>query len=92
MRTQDLAAVVLDLAVALGCALGGQKVRAGCQAGCSHKDFRAYIGERQRRARCRIHDLILEFQIREPNGVGEAAGVEIDAHYMVAGNVEVVIQ
>src|SRR6202167_129592 len=43
-------------------------------------------------SRGRVHDLILELQVGETDGMAEAASIEVQADHFVAGYVDVVIQ
>ena len=75
MLAHDPAAVILDLMVALRSALRRQLVRARAEA--PEEDIDPEVGKWQARPRYGVDDLILELQIRKPDGMGEAAGVEI---------------
>ncbi len=87
---KDLATVVLDLAVRLRSALRRQQVRSGEERPGTH--FQPGAAERQAGvAQGRIHDLVLELQIRKADAVGKAPSVEVNPEHVLPGNIFVVI-
>src|ERR1035438_5901178 len=85
----SLAAVILDLMIALRSALRREFVRARAEA--SNEDIDPEVGEWQIRPRHGVDDLVLELQIRKANGMGEASGVEIQAYDFISSVVFVVV-
>src|SRR5580692_8732342 len=92
VRPENPAAVILEFVIALRRALRSELIRPGDKSSRAHKDFRAKVAERKRAvARRRIDDLVLEFQIRKTNRMGEGPGIEVDTQNMISGDVLVVI-
>src|SRR6202453_5447247 len=78
--------------IALWSALRGQVIRSRYQPCGAHENLRARTVEGQRGVTCgRIHDLVLELQEREADGVGEWSSIEIYANHIVASDVFIVI-
>src|SRR5260370_5629429 len=90
MGVVNLTAVVLDFVVGLRGALRRQKVRADEERSCTYFQPRATERERAVVQR-RIHNLILEFQIREADAVSKASRTEVEPDHMLPGDVLVVV-
>ena len=85
----DLAAVILDLMVALRSALRRQKIRPRGKR--PDGNVGREISKRQVRSPHGVLDLVLEFQIREADGMREAPGIEIQTDHIVTRVVRVVV-
>src|SRR5208283_283241 len=78
---EDLAAIILDLVVALRSTLGCQQVRAYGET--PDVDAHRIVRKRKTGTAGGILNLVLELQVREADGVSETAGIEIQAHHFV---------
>src|ERR1700733_15398811 len=84
-----LAAVILDLMIALRGTLRCEFVRARAEA--SDEDIDPKVGQRQVRPCHGVEDLVLELQIRKANGVSKAAGGEVYANNFISRVVFVLV-
>ncbi len=87
--SNHLAAVILDLVIALRRRLRSQQVRPHRKR--SDVDRYRIVRERQSASAHRIQNPVLKLQVREADGVGDAAGVEVNASHVISRVVQVVV-
>ena len=87
MRLNGLAAVVFDLNVLLGSALGRVRVRSRIKPVAQGIERNASTAEQQTAPLGQISNLILEFQERKTDGVSEGAGIKVNPRNVRSGNV-----
>ena len=77
-----LAAVVLDLKVALKNILGGISAWTGLQPSVSHLQVERVVAKGYPAAACRVRHIMGGFQVAKPDTVAEVAGIEVGASDM----------